>query len=263
MTTSICYAEIIKTNDFALIEDILKKTNENTLVIFDVDDVILQPSDQIIRSPYKPHLLEIEAELATRYSPEEVLNLKTIAVYSQEPQLVDDRILDSLAILKKNNVTTIALTYCPTGKYGKMESFENWRIEKLKQLGVDFSTLNNISDQNFPEVYASNGIPLIKDGVIITALAKKGVVLDAVLKKEKLRPKRIIFIDDKLINLQSVQTTALKNNIAFLGIEYTVVKKGSKLEPINKTRASKQFELLEKDHIWRSDKEVDAMLVAL
>lgn len=263
VTVSTSYCEILRTNDYGLIHDILKIATADTLVIFDIDDVIMQPSDQIMKSPCKPHLLVIEADLATRYSPEEVLNFKTIALAAQQPQLVDHRVLESLALLKKNNITTLAITYCPTGKHGKIGNFEDWRIEMLKQLSIDFRTLNNITDHRFTEITASHGVPLIKSGIAITALAKKGIVLDAILKKEKLHPKKIIFIDDKITNLQSVQTTALKNNIAFIGIEYTVVKKGSKLEPVNKIRANKQFELLEKDNVWRTDKEVDAILGVL
>jgi hypothetical protein len=46
-------------------------------------------------------------------------------------------------------------------------------------------------------------------------------------------------------------------NIDFLGIEYTFVQ-DSKIEPINKTRARLQFEILEKKHKWLSDQEIDA-----
>lgn len=259
VTTTTCYARIIKTDNFEIIHQALLKADKNTLVIFDVDDVILEQRDQIIRTPYKAHTIAFETQLATRYSHEQLKNLRSVVLLAQEPQLVDSKILDSFAFLQAQQIPTVALTLCATGQQGKIASIEDWRIEKLKYLGIDFTTLNKFNDRLLPEIISKQGIVTVKGGIIFTALAEKGIVLDAVLKQEKFIPKKIIFIDDKLKNLQSVQTAALRKDIHFLGFEYTAVK-SRKYAPFDLKRNKLQIELLEKDNVWLSDKEALALL---
>lgn len=45
--TTICFAETITTSDFKAIEAKVQIADKNPLVIFDVDDVLLHPHDQI------------------------------------------------------------------------------------------------------------------------------------------------------------------------------------------------------------------------
>ena len=47
---STCFAEIIQTNDTKVIEKTLASINAGTLVIFDVDDVLMHAEDQILKS---------------------------------------------------------------------------------------------------------------------------------------------------------------------------------------------------------------------
>lgn len=253
-----CYAKIIKTHDYVILQQILEKSDADTLVILDVDDVILQQRDQILRSPYKPYLVEIEKELAVKYTPEEVLNLKSIVILAQQPELVDNRLLNTLANLQNRKVPVVALTFCATGKQGQIDSIEDWRTTQLNQLGVDFTKLNNFKNTTLPEIPAKFGTPTVKNGIIFTALAEKGIVLDAVLRKENVRPKKIIFVDDKLRNLQSVQTAALRKDISFIGIEYTTIK-SNKVPAFNHKRSKIQLELLLKNGVWVSDQDALAL----
>ena len=45
-----CFAEIIQTNDIKVIEKTLASIDQDTLVIFDVDDVLMHADDQILKS---------------------------------------------------------------------------------------------------------------------------------------------------------------------------------------------------------------------
>ena len=87
---------------------------------------------------------------------------------------------------------------------------------------------------------------------------KKGAVVDAFLTSVKIMPKRIVFIDDKSKNLESVAEFAKQNNIEFIGIEYT--KALEEKEALNKNIAQLQFEVLEKEKKWISDTEADKLL---
>lgn len=256
-----CFADITPINDLSAIKQILESADNDTLVIFDVDDVLVQPADQIFQSKNKEYLLALDMALAKRTSTDKLEYLRAKIAFKQQEKLVDERVLELLAYLKQNNINTVALTNCATGKIGDIARFEEWRIIRLNTLGIDFSAHNTLPDVQFNYVDSMAGVPLIKSGIIFTGYADKGKVLRAVIRKFSLQPKKIIFIDDKLSNLQSVQTVAQDHKIEFIGVEYNAVKT-SLLEEFNQQRADFQFEVLEQEHLWLSDQEADARMNA-
>ena len=80
----------------------------------------------------------------------------------------------------------------------------------------------------------------------------KGKVLTEFLETNHLCPKRIIFIDDKLSNLQSVEHALSDHNIEFNGLEYTAVidQKNTKIDP---QVIHQQFLTLEQELKWTQD----------
>lgn len=43
-----CFGDITSTNAFQVVEKYINKSDKNTLVIFDVDDVLLMPTDEFV-----------------------------------------------------------------------------------------------------------------------------------------------------------------------------------------------------------------------
>ena len=60
-------------------------------------------------------------------------------------------------------------------------------------------------------------VPWLKDGIILTAEVDKVVVLEYMLRMRKYSPKSIIFIDDQLKNLESLEKFCNKLKIKFHG----------------------------------------------
>lgn len=54
-----CFAGIIPTNDFTVIEEYVNKADKDTLVIFDVDDVLMMPTDEFaVNAPIRKELTQ-------------------------------------------------------------------------------------------------------------------------------------------------------------------------------------------------------------
>ena len=68
-----------------------------------------------------------------------------------------------------------------------------------------------------------------------------------------------IFIDDRKVNIESVEAMAKNNGIEFVGIEYTA-SKDKKIAPLNQKRARLQLLVLEKEQRWLSDEEASKAL---
>ncbi|HJD62054.1 MAG TPA: DUF2608 domain-containing protein [Rickettsia endosymbiont of Degeeriella rufa] len=61
-----CFGDIIPTNDFKVIEEYVNTANKDTLVIFDVDDVLAMPTDEFaVNAPIRKELAQ---KLRERYS---------------------------------------------------------------------------------------------------------------------------------------------------------------------------------------------------
>jgi|GEM_PF-514281 len=259
---------LISTSSIKTINETLAMADEKTLVIFDVDDVLLQPQDQILRRAYKKELLK--RGQGSGLGEDAFFS----TIFSQaKPTPVDSRMPSVVHALQARGVKTLALTHCYPGAFGVIPSMAKWRSDHLKSLGYDFTkswkNLNFPSFQNFKQV-------MFKDGILFSTYYEKGQTpdridypkgetLEAFLKTlpSELNPgfTKIIFIDDGMENLDSVRDFCKRAGIAFIGIHYISVHE-ERLHPLNKERAAFQINILEKEKRWLSDDEAEYLMKA-
>jgi hypothetical protein len=249
-------AEIIATTSLNPLKEAISKSQYNTFIVFDVDEVILTSEDQLFHPHYIDRLMKFDKELATRLKEAEIDNLWSQVFKTRKAVLVDYEFPEILKLIKKNQRHSFALTKSNTGKVGSISKMEDWRINELKSLGVDFSLLSPFKEEiilNYSDY--KKGTPMYKEGVIFTCNKDKGKVLEEFLKKSLLKPAYLIFIDDKLENLVSVKKICNKLEIGFLGIHYKVLQEMPHL-PLNEEKARLQLYRLETEKKWISDKEL-------
>lgn len=131
MTT---YAQITQITDLHPLESSIKNLDTDTLVIFDVDHVLIMPTDEysLNRNPYRRQLWQ---DLKLRSSEEDFKFLRSIAVSSAKWRLVDPNIITILSDLNNKNIPTVALTSLATGKFGIVEKngrFAHQRITECR-----------------------------------------------------------------------------------------------------------------------------------
>ncbi|WP_342270437.1 DUF2608 domain-containing protein [Rickettsia endosymbiont of Orchestes rusci] len=250
-----CFAEIIPTNDFKVIEEYVNKADKDTLVIFDVDGVLSMPTDEFAFTASIRR--EITKKLKEKYSEDELKYLFSPIFKIRTVKPVNSNMKGLVKNLEQRNISAIALTKWWTGKYGDITKMEDLRFDDLKQVGVSFINTSPFKeDMIFPEFENKEGIPLLKSGVILTASADKGLVLKAALAKSNLHFKKIIFIDDSSKELKSVEKICQELNIDFQGIHYGAAKIVP-LPILDKEKEQLRYEILEKEHIWLLDKELE------
>lgn len=250
-----CFANIIPTNDFKVIEKYVNKADKDTLVMFDVDDVLMMPTDEFaVNDPIRKELTQ---KLRERYSKEELTYLYSCVFERRTVQLVNPNMQSLIKSLEQRKIPTIALTGWWTGKWGKIDKMENLRFVGLKQVDISFTNTSPFKeDMVFPELQNKSGFPMLKSGVILTALADKGLVLKAALEKSNLHFKKVVFIDDDIKYIESVEKVCLDMNIDFQGIHYGAARIAP-LPVLNKEKEELRYEILQKEHIWLLDKELE------
>jgi len=244
----------------------LHAQEDNMLVVFDVDDVITTPKDIILQSQNRKSSAPLIQAIVDRRA-EEIENPNREALFwdviteiitQAERVLVEETILDLKQYLDESNIPSIALTNCRTGKIGVIEALEEWRLEELNGVGIDFSSSFDLSEKIELDdpIAPLRGFPMYYSGIICTADYPKGVILAKFLEFIDYHPKRIVFIDDKEKNLLSVKKYCESKGIEFYGFLYTAAEKQC-LEPLNQERAVFQFKYLESEGIWLGDVEAD------
>lgn len=251
----------------ATIEDISQSvTNlkQNSLVVWDVDGVLINGVDRIFHSE------NIHDGLANKYidyiASKYKLNQDQKELFVSElfiqrkAELVDTKILDIMQSLQSNNIPSIALTCCFVGSLGKIKSVANWRINELAKLGVNFNFnfchLDKIKLNTLPKV--GKYYPLYKQGILFCLQSNKGQVLRTFLEKINWVPTKVVFIDDKINNLQSVQEELKIKNIQYIGLHYTGAL--SLPREIDTKLVKFQYEYLMEHGEWLTDQKALLML---
>lgn len=208
----------------------------NTLVMFDVDDVLI---------------LDQTKALEQRLPTKKQEFLRGIAYKKRVPILVEPVIINIMKKLKLRGISTIALTGVKTGKFPGLDiSFSDWRIADLKKAGIVFN-------DPFKKIIVFNQLknkPLLKAGIIFTAWHDKGDILKRVFSETRCWFNKIIFFDDKAENVVSVAKAADDLGIAYRGYIY----KGAEFMPktiLDKRVEEYRLSVLEKEHVWLDEKE--------
>ncbi len=259
VSSGIAFAEITQTSNLTPIEAALKQAGLDTLVIFDVDDVLITAKDQILQPSHHKFAKKLEEGLESRHSEEEAQKLWSIIWLARMDELVDPQMVPLIKEAQAKGLKVMALTNAWTGTFGSIPSLEDWRVEELATFGYIFKdSWNQLQPKIFEKLNSKDPkrFPVFKSGVVFTCNLQKGKILKAFLHYANLSPQKIIFIDDKRKHLESVEAFAKEERIPFIGFEYTAVADKPKAF-LNEKRAKLQFEVLEKEHKWLSDEEAD------
>lgn len=203
-----CYAHFTQATTMQEVFQHFKDADAKTLAIFDVDMVLVQPSDPAFQMPNMKRFSTVAKRIMKEVPVDKQMLFLSLMTLASKPLLVDDQTPELLRCLMHRGIPTMALTANLTGVVGKIQNMEAWKIEGLKKLGIDFSQAPPcVSSFMFDELpsfrtyYSTyvNGM-LFVNGTVTS----KGQAFLAFLKKSSISPNRIVFVDDREENLKSV-----------------------------------------------------------
>ena len=208
----------------------LESLDKQTLVVFDVDEVLTAPNASsgmftTHRNEYGNLIKEFKASYPEYLSDYEMYS--SIIFKHQQEVIIDKDALEILKNLRDRNIHTIACSTWPSGKQGLIKSMASHRYDVLKELTIKFDW--SFSDdifylkKNHSQATKSQKInnPIYYKGIICTDGEDKGAALLLFFRHTKYRPKTIIFFDDSLKKIKDVQQMCKENNINFYGYHYT------------------------------------------
>lgn len=238
----------------------LDKIGPETLVVFDIDNTLVQLSDAYfsastrqIRKSFFDSLLKLD-----RYknlTESEVAYIKDFSLFSTPMPPVEKNIGGKISILQKKGVKVIACTHYKTGDTLK-HTIEQWRFETLKKAGIIMS----LSDQAF-DFKGFQAHPKFYKGIILTdGQNPKGPLVAEFIKKMEFGVSKVIFFDDDKHFVESVFQAVCGLGLAFQGYHYLGMKHHGIKKSFDYDLALFQHDYLLEHGKWLSDEQATPLM---
>ena len=219
----------VEASDVTVLAGILAQATLDTLVVFDVDMVLLHTEDPMFQMPNLIRHYRILKTVRADLTPEESDLLLHYPLLNKKVEIINPAMPLLIQQLQNLNIPTIACTAILSGSIDSESDMMQWRINQLIELGIDFSVTAPHSALfhtiQFPKY--RNNIPQYKNGVMITngehGPVHKGAVLTAFLETLSVQPRQIIMIDDRHQNLINIQSSLEEISFDgdYIAVEFT------------------------------------------
>lgn len=182
---------------------VFEEANPNTLVIFDVDNVLTIPDHPAFQIANWAHHNDLVYGQYAQLAQVEKEALCTLMITQNPLLLIEESAPEWIANLSKRGIPVIALTAAWS------ENQLAWqRCETLRALGIELKGKESWGSKivfNQCPCY-NDSYPLYLNGVLFTngQAVKKGELLELFFMANNYRPERICFIDDHRNYLESV-----------------------------------------------------------
>ncbi len=213
LSFSFLTAEIKEINDITNVKQYAK--DNSTLVLFDLDNTVLKSKSPWGRDECfsaSLNYLQNKHNISISDAVQIVLPSYRMAVYNEGINLVEKKVTNVINNLKENGKHVIALTARST--YKLVDTTQ----KQLNNHGIQFSFYNK-QINNFANTTKLENA-LFAFGIMSCANNNKGTCLKHLLQYLKIKPTKIVFIDDKRKYLEQVEETLNSLGIEFLGLRY-------------------------------------------
>lgn len=181
------------------------EVRDNTLAAFDIDDTLTILHEPAFQRPnFKTHHSQLFSEIMETLTIEERLLAFTLPLLMVEGDLIEAEAPAIIKQLQNKGVKTIGLTAAMACRI-ESSYVEDRRIEELKRVGIDFSFCELQDTYTNFKTPILGSYPLIKNGIIFTNDNDKGEVLIEFLQTLMWQPTLIVFVDDRIEHLHSVE----------------------------------------------------------
>ncbi len=225
----------------------LTSINSNTLVVFDIDNTLIR-QDQMIGTHQWGDYMKARA-IKKGMTPEAAGQLQHKAFAELQSSVsvvpVEESAKTLLQYLQVQNIPHFALTARPA-------VIMNITLEQIEILNHDFS-------KGFPEQIDTQILEsYLHEGVIFSGETPKGELLKKIIANSKIKPNKIVFIDDRKYNLDSVETSLEGMPFELVSLRYGAA------DPIvatfNSQIADLEYSFFKVDGILISDTEAASLI---
>lgn len=236
--TSTLTAEIRELRTLDPLAEELKRCHEKDLVLLDIGGTLLMPRDAVLQPVHEAWKKEWFARNYPNITRSEMISY-VLVVHQEESgwELANAEWPKLITEAQARGIRVAAFT-----KLYIDPSLRGFCTKHLQLCGISLRDA-------LPELACGSSFEYAA-GVIQTDAKLKGPVLAEVLSKLPEHPKRILFVDDRLEQLQSVESTCDSLLIPYIGFHFKAQHAAAPLHP---EVADKQLRTLVTEHRWIPD----------
>lgn len=247
--TGFAEGKVLSVYEDAPIEIEFSKADNQTLVIFDCNEVIFTSDDPLPTPINKKIFKKLRSYLQKRTTKSQYYDLMLKIRKQINHKLVNPKWPHLISVLQSRGIKTLMITAHWTGPFKNIAHLEDIRRDEVLSFGINFKKswpdLDTINFKKLPATSPDYGLhwyPVFKDGIICSCNLEKGKVLRAFLKNLKYKFKKIIFIDNQMKHINSVRKIADEFGMEYVGIEY---KKSEKI-PTGKVKYEEEKKFVDR-----------------
>ena len=221
-----CQSEIKEITNMKDLFNYLSEAHSKTLVIFDVDMVLVQPSDPAFQMANMKRFSSIAKRIMKEVPSEKQITFLSLMTLSSCPILIDDHMPQYLEQIIEKKIPMMAMTANLTGEFNTIRCMEKWRVASLQRLGIHFSrSAPYQSSLVFDHLPSYRGYySTYLEGILFVngTQVSKGEALLSFFEKANFYPHQVVFIDDREDNLKSVEVSLQKfhPSIKYVGLHF-------------------------------------------
>jgi len=242
-------AEIV---EFKSISQIVSHISPDTLVLLDIDNTVIELPQTLGTPQWFSDYYNKKRKLGMKH--EEAMK-STVEIYTQVNEISAAKLVeqDTGSIIKTLQNRGIAVM----GLTSRDDALLKTTIRQLESVGVNF---NNGVFKDFQANLTLGERSKIKQGIIFTGGKHKGECLLEFLSLANWSPKKIIFVDDQLKNVQEVEVSLLKTPpfINYKGVRYSFLD--DKIKNVDSKLHEVQLDYFNKTNRILSDQEAQVHL---
>jgi hypothetical protein len=210
LMSSALFGVIIETPHFSQIQ---KHVTPNTLVVLDIDDTLLLPTQTLGTDVWFQY--RVKQNVAKGYPQSEAFE-KASAEWEAVRHLTQVKLVEQgtdkiVADLQNKRITVMGLTT-------QGLALGTRTVQQLQSLNIDLSKTAPSSQDFYFSI--CHGV-LYRKGILFTAGAPKGESLLKLLDAVGYQPTHILFINDKETHLKDVEKAVIAKGLAFTGLRYS------------------------------------------
>jgi FMN phosphatase YigB (HAD superfamily) len=188
----------------------LQQWNEKTLVVFDIDNTLLRQDSMIGTHQWGDYMKERAMRAGVSENDAKQYQYRVFGELQDKLNVVpvENDVIKILQILEQKRIKHFALT-------ARSAILKNVTAKQVETLKHNFS-------KNFP---LQNDISKIQkhlhEGIIFSGDVPKGELLKAIVENSPTQFDHIVFVDDKLYNLESIEKSFAGNPIKLESFRYS------------------------------------------
>jgi FMN phosphatase YigB (HAD superfamily) len=209
LTLLFAVAAEARIQELASYKDFPQNVSSDTWVIFDLDNTTMRQDSIIGTHQWGDHIRE--EEISQGRDPKVAKQIQLDKFSILQPYLnvvpVENEIRALVPRLQKQAMSVFALTARPMGIAGVT-------YDQVRSIGVSFD--KSFPAQNDPRLLTAHRF----HGLLFSGEVPKGELLKKVMDNSPSKPKRIIFVDDREYNLDSIEASFKDSGIDLLSLRY-------------------------------------------